>query len=267
MVTARRVGYGNEHSTYLYRYNIIAQSPNEEVEHFFFCSVCNHHENDMEFIRDQMTFVHDIPSEEFVTEHFSGQENVRFSIHKIVEPSSVLFVEVYKNGYLGRSSVRIVISVTVPFTVFTGVSTPETLSGKENSTSESCDVENGSWNENDASEEYVGAMDTMSISPDFLEGGEHAQSVFSFALSEGNKPLTIFKDKDCEELAYPGIFCGEARAENDMQHVPVYYSDICKSELWRANRRASMCVENLFFKVKKLQMKILLGKSQVVSFR
>ena len=29
------------------------------------------------------------------------------------------------------------------------------------------------------------------------------------------------------------------------------------------DRRAAMCVENIFFKSKKLQMKILLGKSQI----
>ena len=44
----------------------------------------------------------------------------------------------------------------------------------------------------------------------------------------------------------------------------MYYSNICKSELRRSDRRASACIENLFFKVKKLQMKILLGKCQVV---
>ena len=43
----------------------------------------------------------------------------------------------------------------------------------------------------------------------------------------------------------------------------MYYSDICKSELRRTDRRAAMCVENIFFKTKKLQMKILVGKSQV----
>ena len=43
----------------------------------------------------------------------------------------------------------------------------------------------------------------------------------------------------------------------------VYYSEICKSELRRCDRTAAMCVENIFFKTKKLQMKILLGKSQI----
>ena len=31
----------------------------------------------------------------------------------------------------------------------------------------------------------------------------------------------------------------------------------------RSNRRAAMCVENIFFKTKKPQMKILLGRSQI----
>ena len=45
--------------------------------------------------------------------------------------------------------------------------------------------------------------------------------------------------------------------------IKVHYSDICKSELRRSDRRAAMCVENIFYKTKKLQMKIILGKSQI----
>ncbi|CAB4033998.1 Hypothetical predicted protein, partial [Paramuricea clavata] len=60
--------------------------------------------------------------------------------------------------------------------------------------------------------------------------------------------------------------------DNERQHIlnvppeatrQVHYSEICKSELRRSDRRAAMCVENIFFKTKKLQMKILLGQSQV----
>ena len=43
----------------------------------------------------------------------------------------------------------------------------------------------------------------------------------------------------------------------------VHYSDICKSELRGSDRRAAMCIENIFFKAKKLQMKLLLGQSQI----
>ena len=45
--------------------------------------------------------------------------------------------------------------------------------------------------------------------------------------------------------------------------MSVYYSEICKSELRRSDRRAAMCVENIFFKAKKLQMKLLLERSQI----
>ena len=45
--------------------------------------------------------------------------------------------------------------------------------------------------------------------------------------------------------------------------VKVYYSDICKSQLRRSDRRAAMCVKNIFYKTKKLQTKIILGKSQI----
>ena len=63
-------------------------------------------------------------------------------------------------------------------------------------------------------------------------------------------------------MAYPGIFLArDDRPENDKRLTPVHYSEICKSELRRSDRRAAMCVEKIFFKRKKLQMKILLGKS------
>ena len=84
-----------------------------------------------------------------------------------------------------------------------------------------------------------------------------------FAPAEGNRPLSVFRDTYSEELAYPGIFLGQKRPEIKERKVKVYYSDICKSELRRSDRRAAMCVENIFYKTKKLQMKILLGKSQI----
>ena len=89
------------------------------------------------------------------------------------------------------------------------------------------------------------------------------QRILNVAPGEGNKPLSIFRDQYSEELAYPGIFLGQSRPENKDRLANVHYSDICKSELRRSDRRAAMCVENIFFKTKKLQMKILLGKSQV----
>ena len=268
MVMVHKADYDTEDCTDSYRCSVIKQHPDQEVEHLYFCSICNHCENQEESIRYHMTVIHDIVSEQFVREHCLPVESnsEKIWIHRIVEPSNVLLVEVHKNGYMVRNSVPILISIAVPASIHIGVCGDKSLLpiNNENSrVSESYAAENDTWNENDDTEECAGALDTMLISPEFIEDDERTQSVFSFAPGEGNKPLSIFKDKNCEELAYPGIFCGEARAENSARDVPVYYSDICKSELRRSDRRASMCIENLFFKVKKLQMKILLGKSQV----
>jgi hypothetical protein len=67
---------------------------------------------------------------------------------------------------------------------------------------------------------------------------------------------SIFRDKYSEELAYPGIFIGQKRPDNTNRLTKVHYSEICKSELRRSDRRAAMYVENIFFKMKKSQMKI-----------
>ena len=56
---------------------------------------------------------------------------------------------------------------------------------------------------------------------------------------------------------------GQGQPENDKRLTSVHYWEICKSELRRSDRRAAMCVENIFFKTKKLRMKIILGKSQI----
>ena len=104
----------------------------------------------------------------------------------------------------------------------------------------------------------AGVTDTMLTSSDFLENNER-QVIMNVAPAEGNRPLSIFRDRYSEELAYPGIFLGQQRTESKQEH----YSDICKSELRGSDRRAAMCVENIFYKAKKLQMKILLCQSQI----
>ena len=108
----------------------------------------------------------------------------------------------------------------------------------------------------------AGVTDSMLTPPDFVNDGER-EHILNIAPGEGNRPLSVFKDKYSEELAYPGIFLGQQRPENKDRLLSVYYSDICKSELRQSDRRAAMCVENIFFKTKKLQMKLLLGKSQI----
>ena len=117
------------------------------------------------------------------------------------------------------------------------------------------------WSEDEA-EIPAGVTNTMLTAPDFVTDNER-QHILNVAPGEGNRPISIFRDKYSEELAYPGIFLGQKRADNTNRSTDVHYSEICKSELRRSDRRAAMCVKNIFFKTKKLQMKILLGQSQV----
>ena len=117
------------------------------------------------------------------------------------------------------------------------------------------------WSE-DETEMPAGVTDTMLTAPDFMTDNEQ-QYILNVAPGEGNRPISIFRDTYSEELAYPGIFLGQKRPDNADRISAVHYSEICKSELRRSDRRAAMCIENIFFKTKKLQMKILLGQSQV----
>ena len=121
--------------------------------------------------------------------------------------------------------------------------------------------EEDQWSEDEV-EIPARVTDTMLRAPDFVTDNER-QCILNIAPGEGNRPISIFRDKYSEELAYPGIFLEQKRPDNTSRLTDVYYSDICKSELRKFDRRAAMCVENIFFKTKKLQMKILLGQSQI----
>ena len=82
----------------------------------------------------------------------------------------------------------------------------------------------------------------------------------SYAPGEGNIPLSIFIDKDAEYLSFPTIYCGQTIPDNENREVPVHYSTLCKWELRCQDRRVATCVPNIFFKLKKLQMKQLKDK-------
>ena len=97
-----------------------------------------------------------------------------------------------------------------------------------------------------------GVTDTLLQEPDVVE---NVDRIISFAPGEGNRPLGIFMDKDSEYLSFPTIFCGKQRAANNERKVPVSYSTICKWELRCQDRRAAMSVPNIFYKLKKLQIK------------
>ena len=114
----------------------------------------------------------------------------------------------------------------------------------------------------DKTEIPAGVTDTMLTPPDYVDNSER-QQIYNIAPGEGNTPLSVFRDQYSEEMAYPGIFLGQKRPNDKQRLKSVYYSEICKSELRRSDPRAAMCVENIFFKAKKLQMKFLIGQSQI----
>ena len=111
------------------------------------------------------------------------------------------------------------------------------------------------WSE-DETEIPAGVTDTMLTPPDYVHNTER-QQIYNIAPGEGNTPLSVFSNQYSEEMAYPGIFLGQKRPHDKQRLKSVYYSEICKSELRRSHRRAATCVENIFFKAKKLQMKFL----------
>lgn len=57
------------------------------------------------------------------------------------------------------------------------------------------------------------------------------QNIINVAPAESTRRLSIFRDEHSEKLAYPGIFLGQKRPENEHGMVKVCYSDISKPEL------------------------------------
>ena len=85
----------------------------------------------------------------------------------------------------------------------------------------------------------------------------------SFAPGEGNRPLGIFMDKESEFLSFPTIYCGQTRADNKERTTPVHYSTVCKWELRSQDRRVAQSVPNIFYKLKKLQIRQIQNSASI----
>ena len=85
----------------------------------------------------------------------------------------------------------------------------------------------------------------------------------SFAPDEGNRPLGIFMDKESEFLSFPTIYCGQTRADNKERTTPVHYSTVCKCKLRSQDRRVVQSVPNIFYKLKKLQIKQIQNSASI----
>ncbi|CAB3987819.1 ATP-dependent DNA helicase PIF1 [Paramuricea clavata] len=112
----------------------------------------------------------------------------------------------------------------------------------------------------EATERSSGVMDTLLQEPDITQYGD---KIISFAPGEGNRPLGLFTDKDSEFLSFPTIYCGKRQADNSERLVPVHYSTLCKWELRSKDRRVAQSVPNIFYKLKKLQIRQIQGSASL----
>ncbi|XP_061173536.1 uncharacterized protein LOC133182702 [Saccostrea echinata] len=120
-------------------------------------------------------------------------------------------------------------------------------------------LEESTFEEIDEREGHSGSCDTL------LDDANPVQDqVYTFAPGEGQTPLSLYTDKDAEFLSFPTIYCGQRMASNDDREVKVHYSDLVKWELRNIDRRAANSVPNLFFKMKKIQMKQISDKVNLV---
>ncbi|XP_062616288.1 uncharacterized protein LOC134278001 [Saccostrea cucullata] len=92
------------------------------------------------------------------------------------------------------------------------------------------------------------------------DASQDMNQVYTFAPGEGQRPLSLYQDQTAEYLSFPTIFCGKERLQDDERQVRVSYANIAKWELRSVDRRAAQSVPNLFFKLKKIQMKQVTDK-------
>ena len=95
------------------------------------------------------------------------------------------------------------------------------------------------------------------------ESDQIADKEYVFAPGEGQRPISLYSDPDAEYLAFPRIYCGQKRVDNKERSVPVHYSDIVKWELRSVDRRVAQSVPNIFFKLKKIQLKNISDKANL----
>ena len=137
---------------------------------------------------------------------------------------------------------------------------PKYISGKD----KTCDDESINFSEDEDNFETCAIdMDTMldDNDPILPQSDEPVTAQeMTFAPGEGQIPLSVFKDENAEYLAFPSIFCGQKRPDNSERSHIVHYSDICKYELRCVDRRVASNIPNIFFKLKRLQIKQVCDK-------
>ena len=138
------------------------------------------------------------------------------------------------------------------------ISTNENTTPEDKIPTEGTGYESDNFSEIDSSENVSGNSDTL-LDDDSLT----TDRSYTFAPGEGQHPLSLYTDHDAESLSFPTIFCGQKRPGKKDRKVPVHYTDIAKWELRSQDRRAAQSVPNIFFKLKKIQLKQISDKVQL----
>ncbi|VDI66528.1 Hypothetical predicted protein [Mytilus galloprovincialis] len=120
------------------------------------------------------------------------------------------------------------------------------------------DDDSDHFSEVDESETHVGNTDTLL--DHIPDDNPLCDTGLTFAPGEGQRPISLYSDPDAEYLSFPTIFCGQRRPDNKDRSVSVHYTDIVKWELRSMDRRVAQSVPNIFFKLKKIQLKNISDK-------
>ena len=91
--------------------------------------------------------------------------------------------------------------------------------------------------------------------------------IFTMAPAENQRPISIFTDPNVEELCFPEIFIGKGRMANEDRKRPMQNHEIIKSEILNTDRRCAQNIPNLFYKLRKTQIKHVSGKGLVAMRR
>ena len=134
----------------------------------------------------------------------------------------------------------------------------ENTTPEDKNSTEGTGYESDNFSEIDSAENVTGNSDTL-LDDDSL----NTDRSYTFAPGEGQHPLSLYTDHDAESLSFPTIFCGQKRPGKKDRKVPVHYTDIAKWELRSKDRRAAQSVPNIFFKLKKIQLKQISDKVQL----
>lgn len=70
----------------------------------------------------------------------------------------------------------------------------------------------------------------------------------------------MFQDRFSEFLCFPTIYCGQSREDNNNRETPLHYSTISKWELRNIDRRVAQNITNIFYKLKRVQIKQIADK-------